>query len=397
MRGSTRSVRACHDDPLAVVVDLQRQCAAAGVTLVLLPVSDKAQLHPEQVTSRFTSKDVPRNPHDQRFLDSVAQAGVAVFDPLPTLRRVKEQRGAAFLAQDTHWTPEAMEAVASDLAGFLAGRGVAIPEENPWRESPQNVTQMGDLVGTLNLPENQRFFTPTTVTVRPVAAADGKAWKPDAQAGVVLLGDSFCNIYQDGDKEKAGGLGWGAAAGLPARLAWHLRQGIDAIAINGGEVLAARHAFAQRETPLANKKILVWQISVRDLSVSKKWELVSLAGRPRVAVSADAAVRDGATVEAELITELPGDAGDVSNYPNNVLCLVFKTGGQEFLVRAPGVIARKPQAIVGQAQPGRRFRFTLSKEQPAALPEAANTWTPVGDGNRTELDDFWAAAIAPLP
>ena len=70
---------------------------------------------------------------------------------------------------------------------------------------------MGDLVDMLKLPSGQTAFPAQSVTVHPVTdPATGSPWQSREGADVLLLGDSFSNIYG------AAEMGWGEAAGFPA-------------------------------------------------------------------------------------------------------------------------------------------------------------------------------------
>ena len=64
----------------------------------------------------------------------------------------------------------------------------------------------------LGLPEGQTLFAPETETVHQVQDATGAPFEPsdvpNAHAHVLLLGDSFTNVFS---LEQ---MGWGASAGL---------------------------------------------------------------------------------------------------------------------------------------------------------------------------------------
>ena len=100
---------------------------------------------------------------------------------------------------------------------------------------------MGDLVDLLELPKGQRLYPPQTVTIhRVINPGDGQPWRPRAEADVLLLGDSFSNIYGTPD------LDWGEAAGFPAQLARFLNRDVDAIARSGSGATATRWELRAR-------------------------------------------------------------------------------------------------------------------------------------------------------
>jgi len=54
---------------------------------------------------------------------------------------------------------------------------------------------VGDIVDMLKLPEGQSFFQPQTVTIHQVQDVAGAPWEPDPTGDVLLLGDSFTNVF----------------------------------------------------------------------------------------------------------------------------------------------------------------------------------------------------------
>ena len=62
-------------------------------------------------------------------------------------------------------------------------------------------------------PKGRRCFRPQTVTIHQVQDAAGRPWEPDPEADVLLLGDSFTNVFS------LDPMGWGESAGLGPQLA----------------------------------------------------------------------------------------------------------------------------------------------------------------------------------
>ena len=271
--------RRLQPDPRPAVLAFARNCAAAGARLVLLPVPDKAQIHPGRISSRYRDGEALENPDFARFVTEMRAAGIAVVESAPLLR-ARAAAGDAYLHQDSHWLPQSMDAVAAlvasqlDLPAPAALRG--------WRESERQVSRLGDLVGTLKLPEGHGLFTPAEVAIRPVVDDAGRPFAPNADADVLLLGDSFTNIYGDrpGQQERDGALGWGESAGFAARLAFHLQRDLDVIAINGQGATGVRRELAKRK--LGAVTVVVWQFSARDLAVTS-WDIIPVGRRPAAA------------------------------------------------------------------------------------------------------------------
>jgi alginate O-acetyltransferase complex protein AlgJ len=164
-----------------------------------------------------------------------------------------------------------MEAVAHTLADHLKSRIPPIRvSTRTWSVQDCQVSRVGDLVDMLELPAGQELYPPQRVTVhRVLDARDGRPWQPSAEADVLLLGDSFSNIY--GSPER----GWGDSAGFPAQLARFLGRDVDVIARNGSAATAARRELARRPRPLSGKTVVVWEFAARELMLAN-WEVVSI-------------------------------------------------------------------------------------------------------------------------
>jgi len=261
-------------DPRPAILAFHEACRDAGVHLVVVPVPDKSVLQPGELTGRLgraEQSEAPVNPDYARLLADLRGAGVDVYDPTPA--RLAPGESPRFLRQDTHWTPDWMESVAHDLAAHIRGR-VPLTPERTYQVHETPVRRVGDLVDMLELPSGQRLFPPQEVVVRRVLdGRTGGPWKSNPDADIVLLGDSFSNIYT------ASEMGWGEAAGLPAQLSRFLGREVDAIALNGSGASGTRRELAHRPAPLTGKRVVVWQFAARDLVVGN-WEVVPLPPSP---------------------------------------------------------------------------------------------------------------------
>lgn len=252
-------------DPRPAILAFHRALKARGIRLVLVPLPDKAALQPLQLHGRVRSSGQPATNRDYpRWLSELRAAGVLVFEAGPAALRPDEP--PRFLIQDTHWTPDYMQAVAEALAAFVRAN-VPLPAAPVPRlkQVQQAVTRVGDLVDMLKLPEGQRLFPPQTVTVTQVQDAAGAPWQPKADATVLLLGDSFTNVYSLAQ------MAWGESAGLGPHLARALGRDIDVLAQNDSGAFASRkllaEALAGGEDRLAGKRVVIWEFASRELAV----------------------------------------------------------------------------------------------------------------------------------
>jgi alginate O-acetyltransferase complex protein AlgJ len=260
-------------DPVQAIVQFRDQLAAHGIDLLLLPVPGKASVHAEHFAHAF-APDTPflHNRSYRAFVRAMQAHGLRVFDPTEQLATFTHTYGGpAYLATDTHWTPAAMESIAGALAAELRPLLPPAPAAAAFRRDTATVTNLGDLGKILKLPDDSRWPAPETVEIHPVRpAVDGAVGAIDPAADVLLLGDSFANIYT------LGSMGWGTAAGLAEHLALALNRPVDAIRRNDAGAHATREILARELTSgcnrLAGKKVVVWEFAARELAQGDwKW------------------------------------------------------------------------------------------------------------------------------
>lgn len=263
-------------DPRRAIVQFHRDCQRAGVHLVFVPIPIKHMMQPAQLGGRVAlSKPIPtpNNPDYPKFLNDLRNAGVDVFDPTPPVLFPDDP--VRYLQQDTHWTPQFMEAVAQGLADHIR-RSIELPPPArvfSVRIVEERARHLGDIAATLQLPPRQTLFRPQTLALRRVLdAATGQDWRPDPDADILLLGDSFSNIYSEEH------MGWGRSAGFPQHLSRLLARSLDVIAHNGQAANEVRRALAARSHPLAGKRVIVWQVAMHELATSN-WPIIRLLDR----------------------------------------------------------------------------------------------------------------------
>ncbi len=250
-------------DPVPAILDLHRQLADRGIALVVMPTPVK----PVVAGDRFVASARPplQNPSYANWIAALREAGVDVFDPTDLL---VEQGAASYLMTDTHWSPAGLKASAEALAEQIRPH-LGESDEIAWVRESTPWDARGDIAGML--PDG--LFPTEAAVLDRVTGPDGGPWTPDRFAEVLLLGDSFTNIYS------LEGLGWGTSAGLAEQLAYGLRRPVDRIAQNDAGSNATRRLLARelaRGTDrLAGKRVVVWQFAVRELAFGD-WPAISL-------------------------------------------------------------------------------------------------------------------------
>jgi alginate O-acetyltransferase complex protein AlgJ len=255
-------------DPRPAILDFHRRLAARGIALVIVPAPVKPGVHPDRLSGRAASAEALQNPSFAALLEELRGNGVLVFDPAPVLAQGR-RTSAQYLATDTHWRPETMEIVAERLAAFVNQHiPLPPPADQRFTIAEQDVTNAGDTVAMLDLPAGQRRYPPEKVVVSRVLLPDGTPWRSDRAADVLVLGDSFSNIYS------LASMGWGDAAGFVEHVSYALGRPVDRIVQNDAGAYATREQL-QRGGPerLAGKRVVIWQFAARELA-SGDWKVI---------------------------------------------------------------------------------------------------------------------------
>jgi hypothetical protein len=260
-------------DPRPAIQALHRELAARGIRLLVLPAPVKGTVHPEKLTRR-SAQPPAHNPSFDAFVRFLEEAGIPVLDVSPRLVEAA-RRKARYLETDSHWTPDGMEIAARALAEWIGTNVTLTGSRRPYRTEERPLQGIGDLARILELPPGQRLYGPQTVTVRQVLEPDGALWRPEPSAEILILGDSFTNVFSRED------LGWGTGAGLAERLSALLGRPVDRIAVNAGGAHASRQALARDlaagRDRLAGKRLVVYEFATRELAVGD-WRRIDLPG-----------------------------------------------------------------------------------------------------------------------
>ena len=374
---------AVQPDPVKAIVDFRDQLAARGIDLIVMPMPMKPGVEPDQLSLRAEQKSVLQNASFPEFKARLDRAGVRVFDPTPLLaaqKRAKE--GPLYLETDTHWRPETMELVAHELANSLHFEGESQPLT---MNIGLEVEGTGDIARMLRLPLNEKPYRPQRVTIKQVTNR-GTPWRPTKTADVLVLGDSFANVFS------LSALGWGESAGLVEHLSfWSGPRPLDCILRNSDGAFATREILsrelARGRDRLAGKKLVIWEFAARELAFGD-WKMLEMKlGKPALAKffvpKNGESVTASGTVEAISTVPRPGSVP----YKDHILAMHLtdltidgreEAAGLEVLVYAESMRDNVLTATA-RLRPGDRVRLRL------------RPWTDVSDQyekiNRSEIDD----------
>lgn len=261
-------------DPRPAILDLHHQLQARGIPLLLVVVPTKVMVYGDALSPEVVKAvgSELHNPSFPRFRRDLEAGGVAVLDTTGAAVGIRSGGRDAFLRTDSHWSPETVDAVARVVAERVRELGVHFEKpRRAWRATPETVSGEGDLARLLELPGG--WGEKEQVALQRVSSFDGRPWQADPEAEILLLGDSFSNVFSVGD------LGWGTAAGFAERLSLHLGRTLDRFAVNDGSATACRrrwtNSLAAGERNLESLRLVIYQVAVRELS-GGDWRPVSL-------------------------------------------------------------------------------------------------------------------------
>jgi alginate O-acetyltransferase complex protein AlgJ len=243
-----------------------------------MPVPMKPGIDSDKFSARAEENAPLQNSSFLEFKIRLESAGVGVFDPGPLLIQRKAALGGAplYLESDTHWRPETMEFVAEKLAPLIPS--TSSTPHPPLEVREREIRSLGDIARMLMLPPSQNIYRPVKATIHEVLTGN-TMWRPSKEADILLLGDSFSNIFS------LEALGWGGSAGFAEHLSRALGgRPLDCILRNSDASFATREILARElargRDRLAGKKLVIWEFAARELAFGD-WKMIEMKlGQP---------------------------------------------------------------------------------------------------------------------
>ena len=203
---------------------------------------------------------------------------------------------------------------AAKLTASVAG-GTTLRQENSdaVSHSVMSHTATGDTAAMLNLPESKEFFPAETVQLTEYN------FVPDRNAEILLLGDSFTNIYS------LPAMNWGSKAGFAETLAAQLQQPLDVIARNDAGAYATRQLLANElkrgRDRLAGKKVVIWEFAIRELA-NGDWKILDMT-LENVPESQLLEITEPRTVTATVLAVTPVPRPNSAPYKDHVMSILI--------------------------------------------------------------------------
>jgi hypothetical protein len=294
------------------ILRFRDQLQERGIALVVVPVPGKPSVYPDRVTRRELGRQAAFVSPTRALLSGLDRGGVSTVDLFDTFREARsaaapgETDDPLYLAQDTHWTPRGARLAAQAVAARLREMKVATAGATAFVTRSVAVARWGDVLDMMQIPGLRRTFRPETVECQQVldpvfgpmvpAASDrpGTYRHPGQKASVLVLGDSFCRIYQYPEPQSLGELPEATghpdqrgskrllpgSAGFIAHLALALQSPVDTIVSDGGASTDVRRKLSTHPEILEGKKVVVWEFVERDIALGAPgWEDVPLPAK----------------------------------------------------------------------------------------------------------------------
>lgn len=262
------------NDPVAAIVDFRDQLAARGIRLLVMPVPNKESIYPDRLTSRAEGLPGVLTPRTREVLEGLRAADVEVVDLFKEFTEARRQNGKSpetplYLAQDTHWSPTGVALAAQTVARRLIELDWIQPGHANYRGQAAPVRRLGDILRMLQTPLIERRINPESVPcVQVLSGENGQPYRDEADAEILILGDSFMRIYQQDIPN---------SAGFISHLAKELKQPMMSVVNDGGGSTLVREELCARPLFLKNKKVVVWEFVERDIGLGiKGWRSTPL-------------------------------------------------------------------------------------------------------------------------
>ncbi len=390
-----------------VILDYAQQLKERGIDLLIVPVPLKPMVYNEYINPQ-DSRAWLTHPDAPAFYQLLRNKGIGVLDlteDFANLRskkqhvfvRVPDRKDKeavaqaeaearklkqAFLKQDTHWTVDAMRFTAEKVAAHIRENYPQALQTAPGPiRAVDGATRysLGDLVYLMGLPQAGKYFGDEEAFLRFIPEGTR-----DRQSPIVLLGDSFVNIYDDptlgfddpkvvNEEEKLMG------AGFSQNLSLLLQMPLDVYAINAKGSTTVRQEFARRpDNEVRAKKLVVWVIASRDILLSRtaahraniEWAKVNFSTKtsePSGSTKTVTPVSSSLVVEAVMTEKSANQDPQGTPYRDALHAAVYDiekvaegTLSAKQIIGVQWTFRDKVMQPTSETQTGKRYRLTLS-------------------------------------
>lgn len=306
------------DSVVQAIVRFKKQLQERNIELLVMPVPGKAAVYPDMLTRRAKHHRPFCSP-TLDLLQKLESNGVATVDLFSAFQRLRREQPlltsgrAYYLECDTHWTPSAVRLTAQTVAKKITSMGIKPEISRSYQTKRVKVLRHGDILEMMRVPGTQDKIPGQVVECEQVvhqvfgpmvqveSARDGTYMnpvRPGTSTSILVLGDSYCRIYQLPESQslghRIGEVGkkeptltregtrktkslLPSSAGFPSHLALALNTPVDYIVSDGGASTDVRKKLNINAEILEGKKLVIWEFTERDIALGAKgWQDVPL-------------------------------------------------------------------------------------------------------------------------
>jgi alginate O-acetyltransferase complex protein AlgJ len=270
MLGKDYTLQSPEKNPLPHLIDFNNYLKAKNVNLLFVVVPNKEEVYYDKINASLPAPNVKYvNSYSRKILSDLQNAGIEVIDLLPQFieARKNDSSGNEYLYQlhDTHWTNRGLQIAAGMIADRIKqycwysgiDKGTFIVKDTSFE-------RQGDIVE--RIPEQNRPKYPAVrLQAQQVYTSDTTLYKGNnANAPIMLIGDSFTGVFESVDCK---------GAGVGAHIAQKTGVPVEIITSWGGGPLVRSKAMRVREKNLPGKKLVIYMMVARDLyNYSQNWD-----------------------------------------------------------------------------------------------------------------------------
>jgi len=291
------------DSVVRAIVRFRDQLKQRSIDLLVVPVPGKPSIYPDMLSQAASGDDKSFRSPTLVLMQKLHRQGVEVVDLFNLFHQIRAERSKddLYLAQDTHWTPQGATLAARTVAEKLRSLSWSPRPTGGFRTRHLRVKRNGDILEMIQASGNQAALAAEEVECEQVMDDAGELLPsnserpgtyryPGQAASILVLGDSFCRIYQDREPHSlgeivssAGDLGKGnsadgrtstrllpGSAGFPSQLALALRAPLDFIVSDGGASTDVRRILSTYPEILEGKKVIIWEFVEREIQLGKE-------------------------------------------------------------------------------------------------------------------------------
>ncbi len=274
--GVSRSRKPEQADPLAAILDFQRQLNSLDIELWVAPVPPKPTVASAGLFGECAGESPRCDGAVADFLRVLAKEKVHVVDLEPEFRKAQSaDAGPMYCRTDSHWSGSAIVLAAATIAADLRKRpwfdpdaagAAATNKPARFEKNQRPVKFAGDLL-KLDVEPTSGFQATDVPPSEEIAAwfvtdrATGQPIEPATDSRVLLLGDSHTLFLHEATLHATG-------AGLSDHLALALNEPVDLIGVRGSGSTSARVTLARQKDRLKQKRAVIWCFAAREFTES---------------------------------------------------------------------------------------------------------------------------------